>query len=181
MDKYTSTATTWKVTDKISVTFHDPDSQNTSHAVTVFPAGTRFKVTGWSQWETFPLSRSQFPGIMTTSPGITVFIDDGTDIWVCTEEGVHKGNTTIQALCEYFIKNNILFEHDGTSTYLLLKNERFPLTHSAQDWLDLVDSGALTVIHSSGKIKIAKMVKTAELKVSAYHLDALLEACNEKI
>jgi hypothetical protein len=179
MNKYTSSATTWKVTDKISVTFHDPDSHSTSHAVTIFPAGTRFKVPGWSGWEPFPLHCSLFPGIMTTGPDITVFIDDGTDIWVCTEEGVHKGNTTIQALCEHFIKNGILFEHDGTSTYLLLKNERFPLTHVYGDWVELVDSGALTVLHSSGKIKIAKMVKTAELKVSAYHLNALLEVCHE--
>jgi len=178
MDKYTSTATTWKVTDKISVTFHDPDSQNTSHAVTVFPAGTRFKVQKWIEWESFPLHRSQFPGIMTTSPDITVFIDDGTDVWVCTKEGVHK-QYAANDLCEYFIKNEVLFEHDGTSTYLLLKNERFPLTHSAQDWIDLVDSGALVIVHSHGNIRIAKMIKTAELKISAYHLNALLEVCHE--
>jgi len=172
MNKYTSTATTWKVTDKISVTFHDPD------AVTVFPAGTRFKVTGWSHWETFPISRSLFPGIMTTGPNPTIWIDDGVTIWVCTKEGVHE-QYAAKDLCEYFIKNGILFEYDGGSTYLLLKNERFPLTHIAQDWIDLVNSGALTVIHSSGKIKIAKMVETAELKISAYHLNALQEVCHE--
>jgi len=180
MNKFESTATTWKVTDKISITFHDPTGDNNRHAVTVFPAGTSFKVTGWSRWETFPLSCSQFPGIMTTSPGMTVFIDDGTDIWVCTKEGVHKQYAS-KDLCEFFIKNGILFEHDGTITYLLLKNERFLLTHIAQDWIDLVDSGALKIVHSLGNLQMAKMVKTSELKISAYHLNALQEAYNEKV
>ena len=178
MNSYRSNAISWQVTHKISVTFHDPVGDNYPHAVTVFPAGTKFKSIEWTGWETFPLHWSAFPGIMTTQADITVLIDDGQDIWVCTKEGFHKQHR-IQDLCEYFIKNNILFEHDGDSTYLLLKDKRFPFTHTALDWVDLVGSGALTVIHSNGKMKIAKMVEPTELKVSAYCLNALLEVCHE--
>ena len=172
-----SEATSLQVTNKISITFHEFKDQPTKGGFTIFPAGTVCKTQRLTEFFKFEPSDCDY-GIFTTAPDPVVTIMDGDKFYTCSKNGIIDESGR-KRVCEFLVKNGVLLEYYRGSTYLLLKDKRFALTHIAQDWVDLVGSGALTVIHSSGELKIAKMVKAPALNVSTYHLNALLEVCHE--
>lgn len=167
---------TWIISNKISITFYKLEDNEYTDAATIFPSDTKFKTDGCSRFDTFATVSCSYPGIFTCGPDTCFTITDGQKIWKCTRDGVTLENQH-KKLCEYFMDNGVLFEFDGNSTYLLLKNRRDPLTHDKEAWEKMVSSGALKIIHASGSRKLARMVKETELQISESYEKTLLEVC----
>jgi hypothetical protein len=176
MKSVKSDAITWIINDKISVTFHKLHGEESTDAFSVSPSGTRVRIDNLNHWYTFPYEGSAYHNLFTCSSKTIFYVEDGQQIWKCTRDGVTLENQH-KKLCEYFMGNGVLFEFDGNSTYLLLKNRRDPLTHDKEAWERMVSSGALKIIHDSGRRKLATMAKETELPISAEYERTLLEVC----
>lgn len=167
-------AITWVVTDKISVTFYELEYTK-AYAVSVFPGDTLVRFDGWRE-NKFKEFCHVIPGVLTCKKNEVTYVNDGTQIWRVTRDGVKLENQH-EKLCKYFMDNGVLFEFDGQSTYLLLKNKAEPLTHFSIDWERMISCGSLKVIHSFGNRKLAKMVSKTNLPISASYEKELLEVC----
>lgn len=169
-------AITWIINDKISVTFHELIDNIHNRAITVFPPSSLIKGPGWHEWEEFGKIRCTIPGIMAYTEGDVFFIIDGTRIWRVTSNGVTLENQH-KKICDYLMRNHVLFEFDGESTYLLMKDKAVPLTHSRAVWNGMVSCGSLEIVHASGSRRLAKMVSATDLPISESYEKELLEMC----
>lgn len=176
MKSVKSDAITWIINDKISVTFHGLRDHPAMNVISVFPSDTIFKLDTWDSCMKFNKCLQIIPGYMACTPLNYLYVDDGKQTWKCTRDGVTLENQH-KKLCEYFMDNRVIFEFDGNSTYLLLKDKREPLTHSIFDWEKMVGDGSLNVVHASGHRRLAQMIKETHLPISAEYEKTLLEAC----
>jgi hypothetical protein len=99
-------------------------------------------------------------------------------IWRVTKNGVPQENRN-KEICDYIMSHHVLFEFDGGSTYLLMKDKRVPLTHFAEGWDNMIRRGSIEVIHTSGGRKLAKMVSVDDLPISKSYEEKLLEICKQ--